>query len=200
MKGKGGFRGKGGKGGPKGRFPSADEKPTKDEAARVNGPVQLYPEHPKMPKPQPLTDVQKNLVGYYREMEARCQKSNPWAEDNILHRLGVARWSDRFRGKEASGGPLEMAVNEAFIPAALCRSTPPTRKRAPGSGHATPGSKLEALEKLEASGQKPEQEEPDAFSDDAEDDVDNEFDDDFEFDYEDDGEVGLGDADMDAEL
>lgn len=42
------------------------------------------------------------------------------------------------------------------------------------------------------------QEEPDAFSDDAEDDVDNEFDDDFEFDYEDDGEVGLGDADMGA--
>lgn len=199
MKGKGG-KGKGGKGGFGGR-PSFDETPkSREEAARQAGPVKMYPDRPSLSKPPPFTEAQRSILNHCREMESRFRRSDLWEHANAAQRLGVTRWSDRFRTDQGHHFLKNFVPDERFFPASLCKTTPPTRKRARGEHAKTSGTSLEALEKLEAGGGTVEPEGPDTFSDDEEDDVDNEFEDDFEFDYEDDGEVGLGDADLDAEL
>eukprot|EP00667_Euglena_gracilis_P031610 EG_transcript_46203 len=116
MKGRGG-KGKGGKGGGWGRRPEGDEAPkSRDEAQKAAGPFKMYPDHPKLPKPQPLTDTQRSLLTHCREMETRFQKSNPWLEDNVARRLGVARWSDRFRAQDAGNFLLQLIPTEQYFP------------------------------------------------------------------------------------
>mmetsp|Transcript_125134 Transcript_125134/g.216873 ORF Transcript_125134/g.216873 Transcript_125134/m.216873 type:complete len:207 (-) Transcript_125134:1000-1620(-) len=201
--GKGGFRGKGkGKGGDR-------EDAKKDDTIR-SGPIKLYPDHPKLPKVQPFTEAQKSLLAYCREMEARYQKSDQWAEENVIRRLGVARWSDRFRVVDSDKDFFRnFTPSERYFPTTICSTAPPPSKKRKrrlvgeddeANDAALNPTSLDTLEKMEASGATFEQEEPDEFSDDEEENDDNEFDDDFEFDYEDDGEIGLGDADVDAEL